>query len=114
MNQEEEDTNTRFIMSYAENTKKTCACTATAMVLTVLFIMSPLKDFILTSIFSKIIIALLLFYSIYKNTVITTALKNHYDVEMMNGSTDSVKMNVLCGYTFSVFLTFLFLSVLYR
>lgn len=107
MNKLTDDETTQFIQTYAETTKRTCMCTATAIVLIMAFAMSPLCDFMLTSILSKTVIAVLLGYSIYKNTTQTTLLKNQF-----NASDKTVTINVLCGYTFSVFLMFLLFSVL--
>jgi len=106
---------TRFIQTYAETTKQTCMCTAVAIIFIMAFTISPLCDFLLTSILSKAVIALLLGYSIYKNTTQTTLLKNqfHKDTKsLLGGDFDTVKMNVLCGYLFSAFLTFLLIAVL--
>jgi hypothetical protein len=115
MNQEDDET-TQFIQKYAETTKRTCMCTAVAVILIMVFSMSFLGEFMLTSILSKTVIVLLLCYSIYKNTTQTTMLKNQFPNS--NNSTDAnsmfdpMKMNVLCGYTFSVFLVVLLFSVL--
>ena len=111
----ESNETTIFIQKYAETTKQTCMCTATAIVLIMAFAMSPLCDFLLTSIISKIVIVTLLGYSIYKNTTQTTLLKNQFNKDiksLLGGDFDTIKMNVLCGYTFSAFLTFLLVAVL--
>jgi hypothetical protein len=111
----ESNETTMFIHKYAETTKQTCMCTATAIILIMAFAMSPLCDFLLTSILCKIVIAVLLGYSIYKNTTQTTLLKNQFNKDiksLLGGDFDAIKMNILCGYTFSAFLTFLLVAVL--
>lgn len=111
----EDDETTQFIQKYAETTKQTCICTATAIIFIMAFAMSPLCDFMLTSILSKAVIALLLGYSIYKNTTQTTLLKNQFYKDtssVFSGEFDTIKMNVMCGYTFSAFLIFLLIAVL--
>ena len=111
----ESNETTAFIQKYAETTKQTCMCTATAVILIMAFAMSPLCDFLLTSILCKIVIATLLGYSIYKNTTQTTLLKNKFHKDttsLLGGDFDTIKINVLCGYTFSAFLTFLLVAVL--
>jgi len=115
MNQEDDET-TKFIQKYAETTKRTCMSTAIAIVLIMVFAMSSLGEFMLTSILSKTVIIMLLSYSIYKNTTQTTMLKNQFPTSNngnnANTMLDPMKMNVLCGYTFSVFLVALLVSVL--
>lgn len=108
------DQNTHFIMSYADTTRKTCLCTATAIVLIIAFIMTPLNDFIMTSFLAKIVISILLSYSIFTTLTQTTALKTQYRVSLTSGEMDSVKMNVICSYAFSGFSLFLLFSVLSR
>ena len=114
MNQEDDET-TKFIQKYAETTKTTCMSTAVAVILIMVFSMSSLGEFMLTSILSKTVIIMLLCYSIYKNTTQTTMLKNQFPTSNGNNTNtmlDPMKMNVLCGYTFSVFLVALLVSVL--
>lgn len=109
-----DDKNTHFIMSYADTTRRTCICTAAAIVLIMAFIMTPLNNFVMTSFLAKIVISLLLSYSIFITVMQTTALKTHYGVSLTSGAMDSIKMNVICSYSFSIFLLFLLFSVLSR
>jgi hypothetical protein len=109
-----EDQNTYFIMSYADTTRKTCICTAIAIVLIMAFIMTPLNDFVMTSFLAKIVISILLSYSIFITVTQTTSLKRNYGVSLTSGGMDSVKINVICSYAFSTFLLFLLFSVLSR
>jgi hypothetical protein len=108
------DKNTHFIMSYADTTQRTCMCTAVAIVLIIAFIMTPLNDFVMTSFLAKIVISILLSYSIFATMTQTTALKTQYGVSLIRGEMDSVKMNVICSYAFSAFSLFLLFSVLSR
>jgi len=109
-----EDPNTYFIMSYADTTRRTCMCTAAAIVLIMAFIMTPLNNFVMTSFLAKIVISILLSYSIFITVKQTTSLKTHYGVSLTSGAMDSIKMNVICSYAFSTFLLFLLFSVLSR
>lgn len=106
---EEEEEDAKFIVKYAETTKTTFMCTSVAVALTMVFVMSPLSSFLLTSVLAKMIIVVLLVYAIYFNTVQTTGLKNRF-----KSTTVDTNINVICGYTFSVFLSFLLLSVLFN
>ena len=108
------DQNTHFIMSYADTTRKTCLCTAASIVLIIAFIMTPLNDFVMTSFLAKIVISILLSYSIFATLSQTTALKTQYRVSLTSGEMDSVKINVICSYAFSAFSLFLLFSVLSR
>lgn len=105
------DDEMRFISVYSETTKNACMCTVAAMVATMVFVMSPLNDFILTSLIAKIGIIVLLGYTIYKNTVQATIFKNQFKINLVSGHIDAAKINVICSYTFSIFLSFLLMSV---
>jgi hypothetical protein len=51
-------------------TKKICICSATSIVLIVLFIISPLSNFFTTSLVMKILILAILIYTIYLKNIL--------------------------------------------
>jgi hypothetical protein len=97
-----------MLVSYANNTKNICLYLGIVMFLIILFIMTPLQTFT----FGKIIILLLLSYIIYTNTYYTNKFSNDYNITMLNGSWNEIKTNILCGYIFTLFSIFLFISIL--
>ena len=80
--------------------------------LIILFMMTPLNSFVLSSIFGKLIILLLLGYTIYYNIIKTNKFANNFNVDMMSNSWDPVKTNIACSYVFSGFLLILMSTVL--
>jgi len=82
--------------------------------LIILFMMTPLNSFILSSIIGKLIILLLLGYTIYYNITKTNKFANSFNIDMMSDSWDPVKTNIACSYIFSGFLLILMLTVLQK
>jgi hypothetical protein len=85
-----------------------------SVILIILFILTPLNTFILSSMFGKIIIIALLGYTLYYNTQKTNKFVNHFNVNIWNENENwnLLQTNVLCGYVFSIFLLTLIISVL--
>ena len=102
----------RFLISYAESTKHMCIYTGLAVILIIVFIMSPLRDVVFLSFLGKSAVMVLLGYIIFKNITNTMYFKNEYNVDFSTTDWGQVKTNIVCGYVFSLFLVFLFFSVL--
>ena len=93
-------------------TKKACITSFIAMFLIVLFIISPLSGFIKTSAIMKIIVIILLGYTIYLNILQINSLKN---ANLTNKPSDVVaqfNMNTICSYIFTFCLCLLTLFVI--
>lgn len=101
-----------MIIEYAKSTQNVCICLAISLFLIIVFIMTPLNSFLLSSIFGKVIILTLLGYTIYYNTIATNRFINNFNVSLTSGEWDILKTNILCSYIFSVFLIVLMLSVI--
>lgn len=99
------------IIEYAKSTQKVCMCLAISVFVIILFMMTPLKSFILSSIVGKIIIITLLGYTIYYNINQTNKVSNNYNISLMSGNWNELKTNVICSYIFTLFLLVLLLSV---
>jgi hypothetical protein len=88
-------------------TKKICTCSFIAMVLILLFVLTPLSNLIKTSAIMKIISIILLIYTVYLNNIQTISLKN---ANMTNKSANVISqfnMNITCSYIFTMFLLLL-------
>ena len=97
------------IDNYINSCKTTCFCTVISIILIFVFILSPIKQFIFYSIIGKLFILFILGYAITNNT------KNTFDFSkvVMNADITTIQnTNLLCGFIFSMFLIFLFLSVI--
>jgi len=89
--------------------KKICMCTYISIFFIILFIMSPLNNFVKTSAFMKVLVLIILGYTLYlnihqhilfqKNTSVNPKLVNQ------------ISTNVICSYIFTLFLIVLFFFV---
>lgn len=84
------------------STKKACMCLILAIILIILFIISPLRNFIITSFVMKLITLVLLGYTIYLNNDQITALKS--TTSESEQITSQVNVNILCSYVFTLFI----------
>ena len=106
--------NSSLIVEYAKATQNVCLGMSISAFLIILFMMTPLNSFVLSSIFGKLIILLLLGYTIYYNITKTNKFANSFNIDMMSDSWDPVKTNIACSYIFSGFLFILMLTVLQK
>jgi hypothetical protein len=105
---------TQLILEYAKSTQNVCMCVAISMFLIVLFMMTPLNTFLISSIFGKIIIIILLGYTLYYNVSNTNKFSKNFGVNITSGNWNVVKTNIVCSYVFSFFLLVLMISVIRR
>lgn len=103
---------TQLILEYAKSTQNVCMCVAISMFLIVLFMMTPLNTFLISSIFGKVIILALLGYTLYYNVSNTNKFSKNFGVNVTSGNWDAVKTNIVCSYVFSFFLLVLMISVI--
>ena len=105
---------TSMIIEFSKATQNVCMCLGLSVIFIILFMMTPLNTFILSSIFGKVIILTLLGYTLYYNTLQTNKFVNNFNIDIFNdnGNWSPLKTNVLCSYIFSLFLLVLVLSVI--
>jgi hypothetical protein len=101
-----------IIVEYAKATQDVCMCLSLSIFLIVIFILSPLNNFLLTSIFGKVIIILLLGFTIFYNIRQTNKFSHNFNVSLMSGEWSTIKTNVAYSYIFTVFLLVLMVTVL--
>ena len=101
-----------IIVEYAKATQDVCMCLSLSIFLIVIFILSPLNNFLLTSIFGKVIIILLLGFTIFYNIRQTNKFSQNFNVSLMSGEWSTIKTNVAYSYIFTVFLLVLMVTVL--
>ncbi len=104
-------TNTQLIIEYAKSTQNICLYLSVASMLIILFILSPINSFMLSSIFGKSIILSLLGYMIYYNFKQTNTFSDNFNVSLTSGNWNPIKTNIICSYTFSAFILILMVSV---
>lgn len=98
--------------TFTDTTKKVCSCSAISIFLIVLFIISPLSRFFITSIFMRLIIILLLGYTIYLNSNQTEYLRNASKLKLSNEVYSQLNINIICSYVFTLFIGLLIIFVL--
>lgn len=93
-------------------TKKVCMCTFISIFIVILFILSPLSNFFKTSLFMKLIALIVLAYSIYLSIFQANILKSASRMNENPQLTSQINVNIICSYTFTVFLCLLFIFIL--
>ena len=89
---------------FTDSTKKICTCSAVSIFLIILFIISPLSNFYMTSMLMKIIILIILAYTIYLNIIQTNYLRTATNVVNSENVISQLNTNILCSYIFTLFL----------
>jgi len=107
------DSNTPFnLMIFTDDTKKVCLCSATSIFLIVLFVISPLSNFFKTSMLMKLIILVLMLYTIYLNNEQTNSLRRATQLSQTEQVKSQLNMNILCSYVFTIFIGLLIIFVI--
>ena len=100
------------VIEYAKSTKNVCMCLGISVLFILLFMMTPLNSFMLSSIFGKVIILTMLGYTLYYNISQTNNFSNNFNISLTSGNWDTLKTNITCSYIFSLFLLVLMLSII--
>jgi hypothetical protein len=99
------DLSTPFnLMIFTDSTKRICTCSAVSIFLIILFIVSPLSNFFLTSMLMKVIILIILAYTIYLNIIQTNYLRSATNVVNSENVLSQLNTNIMCSYIFTLFL----------
>ena len=107
-------TSSLMIVEFSKSTENVCMCLGISVLFIIIFMMTPLNSFILSSIFGKVIILTLLGYTLYYNTEQTNKFSQKSNINILNNneSWSPIKTNIMCSYIFSVFVLVLILSVI--
>ena len=100
------------INTFTDTTKRVCTCSALSIFLIVLFIISPLSNFFLTSVFMKILTILILAYTLYLNSQQTEYLRQANQQNLSNEISSQLSINIVCSYVFTLFLGLLIIFVI--
>ena len=101
-----------MVVEFAKSTQNVCMCLGISIFFIILFMMTPLNSFLLSSIFGKVIILTLLGYTLYYNLSQTNKFSNNFNISLTGGNWDVLKTNIVCSYVFSLFLLVLMVSVI--
>ena len=106
------NTNDHFSLNaFTDTTKKVCTCSAISIFLIVLFVISPLSNFFMTSIIMKILTLMALSYTIYLNIQQTEYLRNASKTNVSNEISNQLTINIVCSYIFTLFIGLLIIFV---
>jgi hypothetical protein len=100
------------LMIFTDSTKKICSCSAASIVLIVLFIISPLSNFFIASTLMKILVLIILGYTIYLNTLQTNSLRSATNYVKTENVMAQLNINIMCSYIFTLFLGLLSIFVI--
>jgi hypothetical protein len=107
------DTGEHFsLTTFTDTTKRVCTCSAISIFLIVLFIISPLSNFFVTSLVMKLITLLILIYTIYLNNQQTNLLNNANNMTQSREVKSQLNINILCSYIFTLFIGLLIIFVI--
>ena len=95
------------ISLFTEETKKICICSASSIIIIILFVISPLSNFLKTSIFMKLISLILLGYTLYLNNIQTNLLRTVNSSSNSPQVNSQINTNIICSYVFSLFIVLL-------
>ena len=100
------------LMIFTDSTKKICTCSIVSIVLIVLFVITPLSEFFVTSMFMKIIALIILVYTIYLNTNQTDSLRSAAKYVKTENVMSQLNVNIICSYIFTLFLGLLCIFII--
>jgi len=98
------------ISNYVESSKNVAIYIAIAVVLTIIFIISPLDQFRIGYI-AKVLIIGILAYAVYKNLKITLEFSKNSNINLFDSSWSNYKTNLSYSYLFTFFILLLLFSV---
>lgn len=99
------DSNAPFNLTiFTDTTKNVCICSATSIIIIVLFVISPLSNFFKTSLLMKIMALLLMIYTIYLNTKQTDLLREANSHSKNENVKSQLNINIVCSYIFTLFI----------
>ena len=81
-----------------DNTKNACMFLFVAIFIVFLFVISPLKNFIFTSVVMRLIAILMLIYTIYLNIILTNSLRVATTLDTAQNVKSQLNTNIMLSY----------------
>lgn len=104
--------NEMFINFLDNDTKKVCITSFLSMFLILIFVLGPLSSFTTASFIVKILVVLILGYSIYLNVKQTNVLNAMTRENNRHEYNAQLQLNIVCSYVFTLFLGVLIVFIL--
>jgi len=89
---------------FTEDTKNICICTATSIIILILFVISPLSNFFKTSLFMKAVAMIIMLYVLFLNYKQTNLLRTASSVADSESIRAQLDANIMCSYVFTFFI----------
>lgn len=93
-------------------TKQICVSTFVSLFLIIVFVISPLHTLIKTAVFMKLVVLMLLMYTIKLNIHQTDLLRIAGTSDKYKHVKSNVDVNIICSYVFTLFLGVLAIFVI--
>lgn len=100
------------LITFTDTTKKVCTCSAISIFLIILFIISPLSNYFITSTIMKVITMLLLTYTMYLNILQTNYLRNASSINVSGAIGAQLTTNIICSYIFTLFIGLMIIFII--
>lgn len=97
---------------FTDTTKKVCTYSAISIFLIVLFVISPLRNYLFVSTIMKVITLLLLCFTIYLNIHQTNYLRIATQTNISGEISNQLTINILSSYIFTLFIGLLIIFVI--
>jgi hypothetical protein len=98
--------------TFSDLTKKICLFSLTSLILIIFFMITPLKHFYFTASFMKVIILLILGYTIYLNIIQTEKIRNSKTKGDSSAVQSQIRINAIGGYIFTGLLGLLIIFII--
>jgi hypothetical protein len=96
---------------FTKDTKNICICTATSIMIIILFVISPLSYFFKTSLFMKLLSVILLIYVLVLNYKQTDILRSASVIADTESIKSQLNVNISCSYVFTFFIGLLIIFI---
>ena len=100
------------LITFTDDTKKICSCSAISIFLIIAFIISPLSNFIIASTIVKFVILIILVYTIYLNNKQTNLLRLANTTISSEQLKSQLNINIFCSYVFTLFIGLLIIFII--
>ena len=100
------------LLVFTDSTKNLCTCSALSIFIIVLFVISPLCNFVKLSAFMKLVVLMLLIYTLHLNHEQTKLLREARRIANSEQVNAQLGMNILCSYIFTALIGLLFIYVI--
>lgn len=89
---------------FTEDTKSICICTAAAIIIIIMFVVSPLSNFFKTSLIMKMIALRIMVYIVHLNYTQIELLRSAMLITESEQVKAQLNTNIICSFVFTFFI----------